>query len=299
MADHKKLADHRTALYWIDPAKIKVVPGRNVRDLTLPDNAEHVRKLADLIEAEGYSQDYPFVLDDDLGIVAGHCRYAALTILRERGVVHEFVPYLPIKKGSNEADLIVYQSTPGAKPLTPLEEGHNVKRLMGLGLTVEMVAKRTGRSDTYIEQLLKLQAAPGEVKTMVAQREVSAGLAVKTLASEGEAEGSAILKDAAAATRAQGKRKVSPKEVQKAIQAKDDTKRFRIAWKAKARLLGVRIGQTEFAFAAEVWLDMAQRIAAEARRQIAAEADERVADHSWPAQTGSHVPPAEEAEAAL
>ena len=309
MADHKKLADHRTALYWIDPAKIKVVPGRNARDMTAPDNIDHVRHLADLIRENGFKDEHPLELDDALSVTAGHCRHAAVMLLRSEGFNVEFVPYVPEKKGTDEVDRIIYQRTSNAgKALTPLEEGFNVKRLLGKGLDVPTIAKRTGRSDTYIEQLLKLQAAPSPVKEMVAKREVSAGLAVKTLASEGEEHGAAILKDAAAAARAQGKRKVSPKEVQKAIQAKDDTKRFRIAWKAKARLLGVRIGQTEFAFAAEVWLDMAMKIASAAQANM--ELDEREKEEASAKVAedaaflaglpkGSYVPPAEEAEATL
>ena len=216
MADHKKLADHRTALYWIDPAKISVVPGRNARDMTAPDNIEHVRQLADLIRENGFKDEHPLELDDALSVTAGHCRHAAVMLLRDEGFNVEFVPYVPEKKGTDEVDRIIYQRTSNAgKALTPLEEGFNVKRLLGKGLDVSTIAKRTGRSDTYIEQLLKLQAAPADVKTMVAQREVSAGLAVKTLASEGETEGTAILKEASAKARAAGKRKVSPKEVQK------------------------------------------------------------------------------------
>ena len=308
MADHKKLADHRTALYWIDPAKISVVPGRNARDMTTPDNIEHVRRLADLIRENGFKDEHPLELDDSLSVTAGHCRHAAVMLLRSEGFNVEFVPYVPEKKGTDEVDRIIYQRTSNAgKALTPLEEGFNVKRLLGKGLDIPTIAKRTGRSDTYIEQLLKLQAAPSEVKEMVAQRVVSAKTAVDTLNREGEVEGAEILKESAAVARAAGKRKVTPKEVQKAIQAKDDTKRFRIAWKAKARLLGVRIGQTEFAFAPGVWLEMAEKIAAEARKQIIAEAEERVAglvaedirkaeDAAFLAglPKGSHVPPAEE-----
>lgn len=267
MADHKKLADHRTALYWIDPAKISVVPGRNARDLTTPDNIEHIRHLADLIRENGFKDEHPLELDDDLSVTAGHCRHAAVMLLRSEGFNVEFVPYVPEKKGTNEIDQIVYQRSSNAgKQLTPLEEGHNVKRLLGLGLDVPKIAKRTGRSDTYIEQLLQLQAAPSAVKEMVAQREVSAKLAVDTLRQEGEAEGTAVLKEAVQSARSAGKKKATPKDVQKKLQAKDDTRRFRVAWKAKSRLLGVRIGQTEFSFPLETWLDMAEKIVTDARR---------------------------------
>ena len=275
MADHKKICDHRTALYWVDPAKIKIVPGRNARDMTTPDNVEHVRNLANLIRENGFKDEHPLELDDALSITAGHCRHAAVMLLRGEGHVVEFVPYVPEKKGTNEADRIVYQRTSNAgKPLSPLEEGHNVKRLLGLGLDVSLIAKRTGRSDTYIEQLLQLQAAPSDVKEMVAQREVSAKTAVDTLRREGEQEGAAVLREAVQEARGKGKKKVTPKDVQKKLQAKDDTKRFRIAWKAKAGLLGVRIGQTEFAFAPAVWLEMAQKIALEASNILQAEAEE-------------------------
>ena len=323
MVDNKKEAHHRSALYWIAPDQIKIVPGLNARDLTTPDNLAHIEDIAASMRADGYLDSHPLEVttaNGALELTAGHCRMAAVMLLHREGhpKAPEFVPYLPEAKGTDEIQRRANQRRSNmGKPLTPLEEGANARWMIGKGLDVSTIAKRTGRSDTYIEQLLKLQAAPADVKTMVAQREVSAGLAVKTLASEGETEGTAILKEASAKARAAGKRKVSPKEVQKAVQAKDDTKRFRIAWKVKARLLGVRIGQTEFAFSPEVWLDMAEKIAASARGQIEADAreeafmaakiaelDGRLATLNAKAAAildglGSQLPPADEPEAAL
>ena len=269
MVDHKKISHHRTALFWIEPEKIKVLPGLNARDLTTPDNIEHVRRIADSMKASGFLESEPLecsTFDGDLTLTAGHCRLAAVVLARSEGWNCEFVPYIPESKGTDEVQRIVNQRTSNmGKALTPLEESHNVKRLMGLGLELGEIARRTARSVTYIEQLLALQAMPVEVKAMVANKEIAAKVAVDTIKEIGQSEGSKVLQESVTAARGKGKTKASPKDVRARLEARDDTKRFRCAWKPKTRLLGVRIGNTEFAFSAQVWLDMAEKIASTAR----------------------------------
>ena len=199
MVDHKKISHHRTALFWIEPEKIKVLPGLNARDLTTPDNIEHVRRIADSMKASGFLESEPLecsTFDGDLTLTAGHCRLAAVVLARSEGWNCEFVPYIPESKGTDEVQRIVNQRTSNmGKALTPLEESHNVKRLMGLGLELGEIARRTARSVTYIEQLLALQAMPVEVKAMVANKEIAAKVAVDTIKEIGQSEGSKVLQE--------------------------------------------------------------------------------------------------------
>jgi len=52
VADLKAISDGRTALIWFKPDRIKIKLGLNGRDLTRPDNVEHIEALAASIAAE-------------------------------------------------------------------------------------------------------------------------------------------------------------------------------------------------------------------------------------------------------
>jgi ParB-like chromosome segregation protein Spo0J len=270
MASAKDFAHHRTNTFWVDPTELKIKPGLNARDLTTFDNASHIRDLADAIRADGYRKEFPLKvakIDEEFVIVAGHCRHAALMLLRNEGHVVEFVPYIMEDPGVSDDERIASQraENSGGKPLTPLEEGYNVRRLMGKGLTIDQIAERTRRSGTYIEQLLALQAAPVEVREMVRNKQVAAKTAIDTLRTEGDEGGTEVLREAVADAKAAGKKKAAPKDIQKKIEAKDAERKFRTAWRPKSGLLSVRIGNTEYAFPPSTWLEYGERIVKDAR----------------------------------
>lgn len=269
MVDHKKFAHHRTSLCWVDPREIHVHPGLNARDLSTPENKAHVEWIANSIEKNGFRPAEPLELaeiDGKVVVTHGHCRLAAVMLCIERGVPIEFVPYIPEPPGTSAEDRIHNQYVDNnGKRLSPLELGFNAKRLMGMGTTVQTIAERWAVSDTYVGELLRLQAAPIEVRNMVAAGEVSAGAALEVMREEGVEEGATVLRETLAEAKAQGKTKVTPKALKTRAAANDQAKAVRILFRPKTRLLSVRIAGTDINLPPERWLEVAERIAAEAR----------------------------------
>ena len=292
MVDHKKFADKRTTLMWVDPRKISVKQGLNARDLSTPDNKAHVRWIADSIKANGFRQSNPLEvaeIDGVMCITQGHCRLAAVMTCIEEGFDIVAVPYIPEPPGTSPEDRIANQYNDNAgKALTPLELSGNVKRLLGMGMDVDQIAKRFAISGTYVDSLLRLQAAPIEVHNMVKHGEVSAGTAMKVLQEEGATGGAQVLREAVKVAKAAGKTRATMKHVNARAQASDDAKSFRIAWKAKAGLLSVRIGRTDFQFTPERWLEMAEKIAKDARGIIDGEQPPQPIKHA-PAEVSASV----------
>ena len=273
MVDHKKFAHHRTALLWIEPQKIVVRPGLNLRDLSTPDNAAHVEALARSIAANGFLDSEPLELaeiEGEVCVTAGHCRLAAVMLCIERGMRKiEYVPYIPEAKGTTVEDRLVNQwiSNTGKTP-TPMELGYNCKRLIGCGLSVKAIAERFGVSDTYVDQLLTLQAAPSDIKAMVNLGEISAGTAIKVLVDEGPTEASVTLREAVVVAKGQGKKKATMKHVNARADAREKAAAVAIVWMPKSQLLAVRIGKIKFPFAAEKWLEIGELIVASAREFV-------------------------------
>ena len=223
MANLKEIADSRTALLWFRPDQLKVMPGLNGRDMTTPENAEHIAALAELIAANGFMQSKPleiFTEGEQVYISDGGCRFAAVQLLASRGVVVDKLPCVPEPRYTNDADRILNQSVNNSgKRFSAIEEGGNIKRAHALGKTVAQIAAKLGKSLTYVNQALDFQAAPAEVHALVNAGEISATLAAKTIRREGNAAGTATIKKAVAEAKASGKAKATEKTVAKVTPA--------------------------------------------------------------------------------
>ena len=220
----KDEAQSRTALFWFRRDQLLVKPGLNARDLATPENARHVEDIAALIEAEGFLQSKPleiFTEGDLIYVSDGHVRLAAIDLLAARGIAVEKIPCVPEARGTNDADRILKQSLHNSgKRLTPLEEGHNIKRVMAMaGISVSEVARRLGKSTTYVANALDFQAAPAEVHALVKEGAVSASFAAETIRKEGAAKGVATIKQAVEVAKEAGVPRASAKHVAKATEA--------------------------------------------------------------------------------
>lgn len=267
MADLKSMAESRSALLHYDPRTLKLKPGLNARDLETPENWEHVEFLAQSIAANGFLPSHPleiFAEGDAVYVSDGHCRLTATMLAIARGVDIKTVACVPERRGTNEVDRLLNQNLANSgKRLTPLEEGHNIKRAMALGATIAEVAGKLGKSQTYVAQSLDFQAAPAAVHAMVRKGEVSATLAAKTLRRHGHA-GVATIQKAVDSAKAKGKAKATEKDVDKQAEADHNARAnpadaVRIRRHA-AKLLGVTIGRTEFVLSDDYWRRLMQRI---------------------------------------
>lgn len=208
--DHPATSGKRD-FYGFDPRQLKVDTGYNVRDLTTPENKAHIEYLKASIAENGVKVPLEVRLDgDDVYVVAGHCRHAAVMALIAEGVEIKSVPVIPEAKGTSAEDrvlgLIVSNS---GKPLSALELAHVIKRLADFGWTDAQIAGRVGwKSTQQVRNHLELLGAPADVREMVRKGDVSATTAVKVVRREGKQAG-AILKEAKAEAERTGKGKVT------------------------------------------------------------------------------------------
>jgi len=217
MANLKELSDSRTALLWFDPTRLSIKPGLNGRDMADPENVAHIEALAASIQENGFLQSKPLELyleGESIFVTDGQCRWTAVMLLRERGVVLDKIPCVVEARGTNDADRILNQNIHNSgKRLTPLEEGRNMKRALALGKTVAEIAAKLGKSLTYVNQAIDFQSAPAEVHAAVVAGEISATLAAATVRAEGNEAGAKAIKEAVQAAKAKGKAKATAKDV--------------------------------------------------------------------------------------
>lgn len=206
-------------LWQVDVDLLRVLPGFNVR---IKDAAyhEHVKGLADSMEAEGFYQDKPLAgyvaKEGDTQVIYmtdGHCRLDAVKIAIKKGAEILKIPVVVASAGSSMEDLTVaLVRGNGGKPLTPMEIGIVCKRLIRFSWDVKEIARRLGFSTNYVEGLLLLMAAPAEVRGMVEAGEVSASVAIDTMKKHGD-KAYEKLQASLEVAKAKGKDKVTDKHV--------------------------------------------------------------------------------------
>ena len=141
-------------------------------------------------------------------VVDGHRRRRAFILARERGAPIEWI--LVVGFTGNDADRIarVITSAEG-RSLTPVEVARGYKRLSGLGLMPEDIAKLVNKTRQHVDQLLILSKSNTDVQKLVASGSVSAAVAVKMVRTNGEGAGAMLQKELDKA-KAAGKSKVTP-----------------------------------------------------------------------------------------
>jgi ParB family chromosome partitioning protein len=220
MAQLRELAVSKRDLLMIDPTKLKVKPGYNVRDLSTPDAKSKLAVLAASI-AQGWAPNSALTVrleGDDIYIVAGHRRHAATLLAQKNGAEIKAVPCIAEPKGTTEAeravDLIISNS---GEPLAPLEVATVIKRLIGFGWSHEDIASKLGwESVQTIDNHLVLLSSPQEVQDMVRNGEVSASTAVAVTRKHGQNGAVIALSKAKEEAKKLGKIKVTMSHVKSA-----------------------------------------------------------------------------------
>ncbi|WP_315833931.1 ParB/RepB/Spo0J family partition protein [Bradyrhizobium prioriisuperbiae] len=210
----RELATSKRDMLMIDPRIILVEDGYNIRDLTTADAKAKLHDLARSIADNGFSIEQPITVrmkDEKVFVVAGHRRRAATIIAIEQlGAEIDAIPCIAEAKGTSEADrcadLVVSNS---GEPLTSLEMGGVIKRLIGFGWDIGKIAKRFGWSSTQtVDGYLTLLSAPQAVQQMVRNDEVSSSTAISVVKKHGDAAEQTLV-EAKARAAAAGKTKVT------------------------------------------------------------------------------------------
>ncbi|HDR9065522.1 TPA: ParB/RepB/Spo0J family partition protein [Burkholderia contaminans] len=221
---------HKTGVadvYMVRLDALRVRAGFNAAREADPDYPAAVREYADSMKANGFFRHKPIKVtaasDGFLYISDGHTRFDAVQLANREGAGIESIPVINEMRGTTEEDRIfgLILDNSGRK-LTPLGEAMVIKQLLGRGIEEKEIARRLGYSITKVANALTLVAAPAAIRNMVAQGEVSATTAVKTMKSEG-ANATATLEKAKASAKAQGKTKVTGKHLKTAPKTLSDT----------------------------------------------------------------------------
>lgn len=118
---------------------------------------------------------------DKIVIVDGHRRFRAAKIAvdKYKAEIQALACYNE-ERGSNEISRIFDLFTCNSgKPLTALEEGAVINRLTNFKWKISDIAKRIGKSQTYVSGLLDIQESSKELKDAIQKQIISTSAALK------------------------------------------------------------------------------------------------------------------------
>lgn len=199
LREHEGILPGRAEINYCKPEAITLEDGYNVRDLTTPEARAELDELKSQIKENGVLTPLKIRFD------AANARIILVEGHRRRTVCLELIDEY-VKSGGAEGRLIeavpIFPETPGTDPadrdfgletsnsgtrLRPLELANLIHRLLTVrGISLEVIAKRMGKSLASIKGTLALRAMPEEVKQQVRDGTVSASLAQKFLKEEPE-----------------------------------------------------------------------------------------------------------------
>lgn len=206
----------RSDIFHVPLDRLHVKDGWNVREMDTEDNKTALRELVDSIKAVGVKQPLTGYFENDTVYISdGHRRLAAARIAVAEGTPILTLPVQSEGKGVGEAERVSSMLVRNSgKPLSPFEQSKAMKRLIDFGWSPKQVAELVGKTSSYVNQLLQLQAAPEDVKRMVKAGAVSAAVAVRTSKKAGGVD---ALKKAVETAKAAGKKRATPKAIAKVV----------------------------------------------------------------------------------
>jgi ParB-like chromosome segregation protein Spo0J len=186
----------------LDPRKVVVEPGWNVRDMNSPDTLDHIRTLKLSILARGVDEAIGVRYDKVTGVatlVDGQCRLTACRELWNEG--HKV--YVPaIRVTGDEAELTAHSLTSNAgHPLTQWEIGAGCRRLLKYGWTPSQIAQHICKPVRYVNEAIALAVVPVEAKALMASGSVTPSRVLQEIKEKGDAAVPA-LKEAVAKAKA-------------------------------------------------------------------------------------------------
>ena len=210
MAEGKVEGVQKTTQFQVDPRIIEIEEGFNARPLD-PDHVVSIK----LAYKSGATLPALFVRVDSgrIILVDGHHRHAALLELIAEGAEVLRVDCTQFRGNDAERITLMLTSSQG-KPLTPLEQGLQYKKLVGFGWSEKEIAGKVGKSEQHVTNMLDLGNANSDVQNLVRGNKVAAHVALSVVKEHGDAAGKVLaghLEVAAAA----GKKKVTNKTIRK------------------------------------------------------------------------------------
>lgn len=226
------LAKQTATAYDLDVEEIAILPDFNPRITGTKDYDAAIADLTSSILANGFMPGKPLtvypaeeVAEDGskvtvFYIVDGHRRFEAIKQANEKGAGIKTVPVSVVPKSDAadpRADLTIMTvlSNNSTRPLSPVELGIVVNRLLGFEVPKAEIARRLNITPRYVDDLLLLHGAPASVQEAVRAGKMSATLAVTTLRQHGD-KAAEVVTETVKQAEAAGKAKVTAKSMPKA-----------------------------------------------------------------------------------
>ena len=170
----RELAESKRDLLYIDPHKLAIENGFNCRQ----DYGDLDALAADIAQ-NGVRVPLEVRWDGETAyVVDGHRRHAACLLAIKNGAEILSIPCQSENRGSTPADRLLSQIIRNSgKPLEPFEERELFNRLIGMGHKESDIAKKIGKSVTYVTGRLDLGGATDEVKAAIKDGTVSVSTA--------------------------------------------------------------------------------------------------------------------------
>lgn len=176
----KSIAEGRSDLLMVDPRKLEVLPGFNVRDFN-PDKDPQDRELLESVKKNGVREALLIMQRDGKYVVSsGHRRYGATMRAIEEGTDIKAVPCRPAPRGYTDRqatlDMIICNQ---GKPLTPLEEAAVVGRLLAEQMSETEIAEQIGKTPAHVSNMKLLLNLPKTIKNRIAENKVASTLVME------------------------------------------------------------------------------------------------------------------------
>ena len=175
----------KSDLLKVDPRRIKFDHINNPRK-----DYGDIKSLMAFIEENGTEALPPIKVkafkDDDgkesYQLIHGYRRMTAITRLMDNNVEIKRVIARPVKRGYSEKDeLIDHISENSGMKLNAMEEANVFEKLLAFGWSQAEIAKKIGKTQSHVSQVLKLSGSSEFVKETVAKGLISGADAVKVL----------------------------------------------------------------------------------------------------------------------
>jgi ParB-like chromosome segregation protein Spo0J len=164
-------------------------PGFNLRDEG-PDLDAHIQNIKNAILTGEDIEPLRLRIGEDgkLYVVDGHCRRRGYILAKQEGAPIDDIPFLPFR-GNNVDRVVKILTSQEGKKLSVLEVAIGYKRLFAMHMSEIEIAKRAGKTETHVRQMLALANANSDVHKLVKEGRVSATLAIETVLKRGEQAG--------------------------------------------------------------------------------------------------------------
>jgi ParB/RepB/Spo0J family partition protein len=208
--------EQRKDLLMVDPRLIVTNENDNIREDygNIEELSESIIENGVKVALRGYRDGENFIVTD------GFRRSRAIKLALEKGIEIARVPFLLEPKGyTKEQRILDMFIMNDGKRLTPLEEGKLFLKLENdYGFTRKEIAKKTGRTEGHISQMIQLQDAPQEAKEAIKDGKISASTVRKVVANtKNQEEAKEAVSKAIEKAQSEGKKKATESDVDNSL----------------------------------------------------------------------------------